>query len=137
MPENACIAVRINAWRTIKLLAFRRTLTKNCWQKGCSMREIELEALLETASDAALVVDLDGVIFYANPSAEKLFALRYGNCTADSAFRSSKASINPGLSSVPPNVRYGRWREAASAPLPSICRCKPPWGGVGLMSRCW
>jgi PAS domain S-box-containing protein len=74
MPENACIAVRINAWRTIKLLAFRRTLTKNCWQKGCSMREIELEALLETASDAALVVDLDGVIFYANPSAEKLFA---------------------------------------------------------------
>ena len=38
------------------------------------MRDTDLEALLATASDAAVVVDTDGVIQYANPSAEKLFA---------------------------------------------------------------
>lgn len=38
------------------------------------MRGLDLEALLATAPDPALVVETNGLICYANPSAEKLFA---------------------------------------------------------------
>lgn len=38
------------------------------------MRGLDVEALLATAADPALMVDVDGVVCYANPSAEKLFA---------------------------------------------------------------